>query len=249
MKNLFLEYIYRIIDQEFYNEDIKYIISLDGTIKKESDGKSSDLESSEELIVGNFFDQLEKNIKLEQIVKIKINNTDLPSVADFTLDAFITAIKDTSEINTISKDSVMSESLRGFVFKIKSEPAKNLNDKVANALTLLKDLVKNNNFEINDFYGLLKSKGNLSSEITKEKVLGQGRLTRVITHIQQNFFGNDEIFNDFIEKIQSFCSNRVSKNIKEQFVNEFTSAKNSGGSWEITMSLGRTTGAVPRRRS
>jgi hypothetical protein len=246
MKSIFLEYIYRVLEQEVYNEDIKYIISRDGQIRKESDGKSQDLQSSEDLTVEDFFNQLQKNITLEQIIKIKMNNVDMPSVASFTLGIFIQAINAMSDQHKVTANSVMSEKLRGFIFKIKSEPAKNFNIKVANALVYLKDL--KGKFDVDKFYNLLKSVGNLNKEITEKNVFGTAR-DSVVNHIQQNFFGDDTIFEDFMKKINSFCDNTVSGNTKEQFINEFTSAKNSGGTWEITMEISPTTGVVGRRRS
>jgi hypothetical protein len=246
MKSIFLEYIYRILEQEVYNEDIKYIISRDGQVRKESDGKSQDLQSSEDLTVEDFFNQLQKNITLEQIVKIKMNNVDMPSVASFTLGIFIQAINSMSDQHKVTANSVMSEKLRGFIFKIKSEPAKNFNIKVANSLVYLKDL--KSKFDVDKFYNLLKSVGNLNKEITEKNVFGTAR-DSVVNHIQQNFLGDDTVFEDFMKKINSFCDNTVSGNIKEQFINEFISAKNSGGTWEITMDILPTTGAVGKRRS
>lgn len=248
---LFEQYLYKIIELDnILNEDIKFIVSFDGSIRKESDGKSKDLDSSPDLTVNSFFEQLKKNIREEEIIKIKMNNVDLPSVDSFTLNSFIDGIKSVATGAKISGESVISRSLQGFVFKIKSEPAKNLNDKTAIALLSLKDLAKRSpsRFNTNNFFKLLKTRGNLSTEITKTNVFGEAK-KNVIDHIQINFLNDDTVFNDFIDKVISFCDANVSENIKNAIKKEFIDAKNAGGSWEITMSIGVTTGAVGKSKT
>jgi serine/threonine protein kinase len=135
-----------------------------------------------------------------------MNNVDMPSVASFTLGIFIQAINSMSDKHKVTANSVMSEKLRGFIFKIKSEPAKNFNIKVANSLVYLKDL--KSKFDVDKFYNLLKSVGNLNKEITEKNVFGTAR-DSVVNHIQQNFLGDDTIFENFMKKQQKFTEDEA----------------------------------------